>query len=72
MIKKVLQDPAVVPKNVYNIDETGIILSMLSYVKVLVGRDNMRDYRGVGVKQTIVTSIKCISSNSRVLLLLII
>jgi hypothetical protein len=59
-------------ENVYNIDETGVMLSMLSSVKVLVGKDDLRDYRGTGVKQTIVTAIKCISADGRSLLPLII
>ena len=45
---------------------------MLSSVKVLVGKDNLQDYKGTGVKQTIVTAIKCISADSRSLLPLII
>lgn len=32
------------PENVYNIDETGVMLSMLGSVTVLVGKDNLRDY----------------------------
>jgi hypothetical protein len=36
----VLQDPAILPENVYNMDETGVMLSMLDSVKVLVGRDD--------------------------------
>ena len=59
-------------ENVYNIDKTGVMLSMLSSVKVLIGKDNLRDYKGTGVKRTIVTAIKCISVDSRLLLLLII
>jgi hypothetical protein len=53
-------------------DETGVMLSMLVSVKVLVGKDDLRGYRGAGVKQTIVTAVKCISANGRSLLLLII
>jgi hypothetical protein len=45
---------------------------MMNCVKVLVGRDDLRDYRGAGVKRTMVTAIKCISTNCRVLLPLII
>jgi hypothetical protein len=59
-------------ENVYNINETGVMLSKLSSVKVLVGRDNLRNYRGAGVKRTIVTAIECISANGRSLLPLII
>jgi hypothetical protein len=48
------------------------MLSILGSIKVLVGKDNLRDYRGAGVKRIIVTAIKCISANSRSLLPLII
>jgi hypothetical protein len=45
VIAGVLQDPAILPENVYNMDETGVMLSKLGSVKVLVGRDDLRDYR---------------------------
>jgi hypothetical protein len=72
VIGKVLQDPAVLPENIYNIDKTGVILYMLNSVKVLVGKNDPRDYRGAGVKRTIVTAIECISANGRSLLPMII
>lgn len=72
MIVKVLQDPDVLPENVYNMDETGVMLSKLGSVKVLVGRDDLRDYRGAGEKRTVVTAVECISADSRVLLPLVI
>ncbi|EGP82458.1 uncharacterized protein MYCGRDRAFT_51668, partial [Zymoseptoria tritici IPO323] len=59
-------------ENVYNMDETGVMLSMLGSVKVLIGKDDLRDYRGTGIKRTMVIAIKCISANSRALLPLII
>jgi hypothetical protein len=62
-----LKDLAISRENVYNIDETSVILSMLSTVKVLVSKDNMRDYRGARVKRTIITAIECISGDSRYL-----
>lgn len=46
-------------------DETGIVLSMLGSVKVLVDREGLRDYRGTGVKRTMVTAIECISADGR-------
>jgi hypothetical protein len=49
VIEKVLQDPAILAENVYNMDETG--------VKVLIYKDNLRDYKGAAVKRTIVTAI---------------
>src|SRR5436305_7812636 len=48
-------------------DETGVMLSMPGSVKVLVGKDDMRDYRGERVKRTTVTAIECISADGRVL-----
>ena len=53
-------------------DETGVILSILGSVKVLVSKDNPRDYKGAGVKRTTVTAIECISADGRFLLPLII
>jgi hypothetical protein len=53
-------------------DETGVMLSMLGSVKVLVGKDGQRNYRGASVRRTIVTAIKCVSADGRALLPLII
>lgn len=72
MIRKVLEDPAILLENVYNIDETGVILYILSSIRVLISKDDPRDYRGASVKRTIVTAIEYISSNGRSLLLMII
>jgi hypothetical protein len=72
VIGKELQDPVIVPENIYNMDETGIMLSMLGSVKVLVGKDDARNYRGAGVKRTMLTAIECISADGRSLLPLII
>jgi len=33
-----ISDPAVVPEHVYNMDETGVLLSVLSSLKVLVSK----------------------------------
>ena len=48
------------------------MLSMLGSVKVLVGKDDLRDYRGAGVKRITVTGIECISADGRSLRPLII
>jgi hypothetical protein len=53
-------------------DETGVMLSMLGSIKVLVGKDDLRTYRGAGVKRIMVTAIECISADGRSLCLLII
>ncbi len=72
VIRTVLKDLAILPENIYNIDKTGVMLCMLNSVKVLVSKDDRRDYRGAGVKRTTVTAIECISANGRSLLLMII
>ena len=72
MIGKELSNPAIVPENVYNMDETGVLLSVLGSLKVLVSRQNLKNYRGAGVKRTLVTAIECISADGRCLTPLII
>ena len=39
--------------------------SMPGSVKVLVGKDDTRDYRGARIKRTMVTAIECISADGR-------
>jgi hypothetical protein len=39
VIGRELQDPVIV-ENVYNMDEMGVMLSMLGSLKVLVGKDD--------------------------------
>jgi hypothetical protein len=68
VIGQVLENPNVLPENVYNMDETGVMLSMLGSVKVLVGKDDRRNYRGAGVKRTMVTAVECVSADGRALL----
>jgi hypothetical protein len=63
IIEKELRKPDIVPGNVFNMDETGIMLSMQGSAKVLVGKDDMRDYRGSRVKRTTVTAIECVSAS---------
>ena len=48
-------------------DETGVMLSMLSSVKVLISKYDKRDYKGARVKRISVTAIECINSNSKYL-----
>jgi hypothetical protein len=67
VIKEELCRPDVRPENCYNMDETGIMLSMLGSVKVLVGKDDGRDYRGTGTKRTMVTAIECVSASGEYL-----
>jgi hypothetical protein len=66
-IGPVVEDLIIRPENVYNFDETGVMLSKLGSVKVLVGKDDIRDYRGAREKRTMVTAIECISGDGRYL-----
>jgi len=55
-------------ENAYNIDETGVMLSMPNSVKVLVSKDDMQNScRGAHVKRTTVTAIECVSADGRCL-----
>ena len=58
VIGKVLRDPSILAKNVYNMDESGVMLSMPGSVKVLVGKDDIRGYRGARIKRITVTAIE--------------
>jgi hypothetical protein len=67
IIEEVLQAPDILQENWYNMDETGVMLSKLGSVKVLVGKNDRRDYKGARVKRTTVTAIECISADGRYL-----
>jgi hypothetical protein len=48
------------------------MLFILGFIKVLVSKQDIRDYKGARVKRIIITAIECISSNSKYLNLIII
>ena len=72
VIGRIIQNPAILRGNVYNMDETRVMLSMFGFVKVLVDKDDLRGYRGADVKRTTVNAIKCVSADNRSLFSLII
>jgi hypothetical protein len=45
-------------------NKIGILLSILNSLKVLVDKNELRDYRGAGVKYTLITIIKYVSIDS--------
>jgi hypothetical protein len=63
----VLGRPDILDENIYNMDKTGVMLSMLGSIKVLTRRKDLRDYCGARVKRTVVTAVECISANGRYL-----
>lgn len=67
IIGKELQSPAVLQENVYNMDETGVLLSSPKSLRVLAGKDDFNRYRGAAVQRTLVTAIECISADGRCL-----
>ena len=67
MIGKELANPSILAENIYNIDKTGVLLSVLNSLKVLVSKNELRNYRGVGVKRTLITAIECVSIDGRYL-----
>ena len=62
VIEEVLRDPDVLPENVWNMDETGVMLSKLNSVKVLVSKDNQHGCRGARVNRKSITAIECVSA----------
>jgi len=67
MIEKILQDLIILTKNVYNMNETKVMLFMLDFVKVLVNKNDIRDYRDARIKRTTMITIECISANDKYL-----
>jgi hypothetical protein len=55
VVGRELNNLAVLAENIYNMDETGLILSVLNSLKVLVGRNELKIYRGAGVMEELHT-----------------
>ena len=62
-----MASPIVLIENTYNIDETGVLLSVLNSLKVLVDRHELKTHKGAGVKRTLITVIECISTDGQYL-----
>ncbi|GAB7336822.1 hypothetical protein MBLNU13_g11328t1 [Cladosporium sp. NU13] len=67
VISEELARPDVLTENVYNMDETGVLLGKLGSLKVLVGKNELRNYRGASPKRTLITAIECISATGNCL-----
>jgi hypothetical protein len=55
---KLLEDPIIVPENVYNMDETGTRLRVPTSQKYVVGRNDTEDVRGPKVNRVRVTALE--------------
>jgi hypothetical protein len=49
VIGKELSNLVIITENVYNIDKTGVLLSVLGSLKVLMSKQGLRNYCGAGV-----------------------
>lgn len=67
VIREVLDRSDILQENVYNMDETGVMLSVLGSLKVLVERDDTQTKRPSCVQRTLITAIECISADGRCL-----
>ena len=65
VIGRELHDPVILPENVYNMDETKILLSSLTSRKVLIPTSNTSRCRGVSTKRQLVTSIEFNSADGQ-------
>jgi hypothetical protein len=60
-----LEETGVMQENVYNMDETGVMLSVLGSSKYLVSAEMQKTHRGAGLKRTLITAVECISADGR-------
>jgi hypothetical protein len=67
VIEEVLLRPDVLPCNVYNMDETGTMLSMPKAAKVVINKDNKQGRKGGRINRENVTAIECVSADGRYL-----
>src|SRR5947209_6919544 len=51
--------------NVHNMGETGVLLSVMNSLKVLVSTKDPRKYRGTVIKRALITAIEYISADDR-------
>jgi hypothetical protein len=59
-----LINPFILLKNIYNINKTVVLLSVLNSLKVLINKTKLRNYKGVKVKRTLIIIIKYVFINS--------
>ena len=69
---KQLSERGILQEFMYDMDETGVLLSGVNTVKVLVSRSDVQNCRGVCLRRTMITAVECISADARFLPLLII
>jgi hypothetical protein len=67
IMDKQLSQRDIVRGNVYNVNETGVLLSDLNTVEVIVSHSDARRNCRVGLRRTMITAVECISADGRCL-----
>ena len=67
-----LSNPDILAENVYNMDETGVLLGQSATLKILLQRQKPQRSRGTGRKRILVTAVECVSATGEFLSPLII
>jgi hypothetical protein len=62
VVGKELHNAAIIPENVYNIDETGVRLSVPNSLEVLVSEEDILNCGGAGVGRTSIPVIEFVDS----------
>jgi hypothetical protein len=65
LMRAQLEEVDVLQENVYNMDETGVLLSLLGSSKYLVSAEMRKTHRGTDTKRTLITAVECISADGR-------
>jgi Tc5 transposase DNA-binding domain len=65
VIGQELRSAGVCADNIYNMDETGVILSAPKSEKVLMRRDERSMQRGASFQRTLITAVECISASTQ-------
>jgi len=65
LMRAQLEETDVLQENVYNMDETGVLLSVLGSSKYLVSAEMPKTHRGTDTKRTLITAVECISADGR-------
>lgn len=65
LMRAQLEEEGVMQENVYNMDETGVLLSVLGSSKYLVSAEMHKSHRGTDSKRTLITAVECISADGR-------
>lgn len=65
LMRQQLAERSVLQENVYNMDETGVLLSVLGSSKYLISSELQKAHRGTSSQRTLITAAECISADGR-------